>query len=269
MVLVTAGGGLLMVGPLVGHAVVRWIGWRVTLPVLLGYVPPSRALGHPRVCCRCCGEVLLSPTVIPAPPMLPWTIVGGRCRQCREPVALWVLAVELVTGALFGLAAWRIGWSLSLIPILVLLTGMVAASTVDLACWRIPSRFVFMTGVAAASAIAVAAAVGGYPASVVGAVVGGVTYLALLGVLHRCSPRQLGRGDVRLGLVIGIVVGWLGWSADQPITGPLTWTFNAALAAAAIALVVGLVLRLVRGSSRAYPFAPWLCSGALVTILLG
>ena len=39
--------GVAVVGPLLNHAVIRWIGWRVVLPPCLGRVPASRALGRP------------------------------------------------------------------------------------------------------------------------------------------------------------------------------------------------------------------------------
>jgi leader peptidase (prepilin peptidase) / N-methyltransferase len=233
LVLITAAGGLLAVGPLIHRAVQRWLAWRVALPILLGYVPERAALGRPPVSLR----------------------AGG--------------GVELITGLSFAMAGWRIGWSLSLLPVLVLAAGMVAASTVDVSCGRIPSRFVYLTAAGAVPAMAVAASLAGRPASMQGALLGGGMYLGLLGMLHVLSPRQLGRGDVRLGAVIGLVVGWLGWSAEQPIAGPLAGVFQAAMAAGLLGLVAGLVLRALRGDNRAYPFGPWLSAGAFVTILAG
>ena len=225
--------GAFVVGPLVRHAVTRWIGWRVVLPVLLGYVPERVALGRQRVAYPRAG------------------VVEGLC------------------GLTFGIAAWRLGWSLPLLPVLVLSTGMVATSTVDIRCWRVPTRFVVVTGVVALGSVGVVAVAGGQPASVWGAVLGGATYFGLLGALHMASPRQLGRGDVRLGLLIGLVVGWVGWSDAQPIAGPLQWVFQAAFAAGVIGLMVGLVLRMLRRSYQSYPFAPWLSLGAFLAIMIG
>lgn len=230
---VCAAGGAFVVGPFVSHAVARWIGWRVALPVLLGYVPRRAALGRQPVSYR------------------RWGVVEAMCALT------------------FGIAAWRFGWSLSLVPVLVLSTGMVAASTVDVRCWRIPTRFVVATGVVALLGVTIAAVVGGQPGSVGGALLGGATYFGLLGALHLASPRQLGRGDVRLGLLIGLVVGWVGWSADEPVAGPLQWVFQAAFAAGVIGLVVGLFLRVLRRSNAPYPFAPWMSLGAFLAIMIG
>jgi leader peptidase (prepilin peptidase) / N-methyltransferase len=232
LVLGVAGAGLLVVGPLVDRAVQRWLAWRVTLPILLGYIPERAALGRP-------------------------------------PLSLRTGGVPVVTSLVFTVSAWRIGWSLSLLPVLVLATGLVAASAVDLSCGRIPTRFVFLTAAAAGSAMLAAALLAGQPASMHGAWLGGAMYLVLLGTLHVLSPRQLGRGDVRLGAVIGLVVGWLGWTAEQPIAGPLTVVFQAALAAGLLGLAAGLAVRLVHGDNRAYPFGPWLSAGAFVAILAG
>jgi leader peptidase (prepilin peptidase) / N-methyltransferase len=233
LVLGMASAGLVVVGPLVDRAVQQWLAWRVTLPILLGYIPERAALGH-------------------------------RPRSLRTGGG-----VTVVTSLVFAVAAWRIGWSLSLLPVLMLATGMVAASAVDLSCGRIPTRFVYLTAVVVIPAMVAAALLAGQPASMHGAWLGGATYLGLLGTLHVLSPRQLGRGDVRLGGVIGLVVGWLGWTAEQPIAGPLTVVFQAAMAAGLLGLVAGLALRLLRGDNRAYPFGPWLSAGAFVTILVG
>lgn len=41
-------------------------------------------------------------------PVLSWLILGGKCRGCRAPISPRYLVVELLTGALFFYAAWRI-----------------------------------------------------------------------------------------------------------------------------------------------------------------
>ena len=84
--------GAVLVGPLLNHAVVHWIGWRVVLPPCFGRVPAAEALGPARArCSRCCRS--LAPAGLPA---LPATVVAGRCRGCGAGLARRYIALELV-----------------------------------------------------------------------------------------------------------------------------------------------------------------------------
>lgn len=263
--LAVAGVGALVVGPFLSHAVLRWMGWRVILPVLLGFVPSRDAVRAARMRCRRCETPV--PSWGAALPVMPWLAVAGRCRRCRDPLPGWVAAIEVATAATFGLATWRIGLNPALVPVLVLCAGLVAASAVDLACLRIPTRFVWLTAAAATVAIVVAAALDGVPRSALGALVGAGTYFALLAPLHLISPRLLGFGDVRLGVLAGLVVGWLAWTAELPVYGPMSGVLHAVLLSSLLGLVVGLGFLLTQDARRAYPFGPWLSLGAFVVIL--
>lgn len=260
--------GVLVVGPVVNHAVVRWIGWRVVLPQMTGSVAAVGEIGRPRVACRVCGAWLARPRAA-AVPMYSWLALGGRCAACRAAIPVrWPLAVELVVGLLWALAGLAVGWSAALVPVLVFLTGLVAASAVDLACGRIPTRFVYLTGVPVAATTVVAAIVDGEPESLVGGLVGAAVLLATLGTLWLISPRMLGFGDVRLGTLIGLVVGWVGWTADEPVLDPLGWVVQAMLVAGVLGSLAGGVLLVVRRRNQAYPFGPWLSLGGAVAVLL-
>jgi len=262
MLVVVAGlVGALVVAPFLNHAILRWLGWRVTLPLLFGRVPPLSSLGDPRVACRrCSGD--LAPGGLPA---WPWLAMRGRCRACREPLARWPLLVELATGALFALAAWQVDdWRL-LVPSLVLFTGLVAVSTVDLLCSRIPTRFVYRTG--AAVAVAALPRVAEAPDSVTGAAVGGALCLGALGAMHLVSPSMLGFGDVRLGTLIGLVVGWAGWTAAEPVLDPVARVVQAVFVAGIVGSLLGIVLLAIRRANQAYPFGPCLALGAVAVLL--
>jgi leader peptidase (prepilin peptidase)/N-methyltransferase len=255
--------GALIVGPFLSYAVLQWIGRRGVLPLLLGWEPDRAELGGPHPACRTCGESLTRRRL----PVLPWLAVGGRCRSCREGVGRWVLGVEAVTGVAFGVGVARVGWSAELMPMMVLIAGLVAASAVDLRCSRIPTQFVYLTDVGVAVAIGIAVLVDGGPSSLVGAVVGGAVYLGVLGAMWLVAGGGMGFGDVRLGMPIGLVAGWVGWESDHPVAGPLGGALLGLLVASLVAGLIGLVLLVVRRRSRPYPFGPWLSLGGLVAIL--
>ena len=82
-----------------------------------------------------------------------------------------------------------------------------------------------------------------------------------LGVLHLVSPRSMGFGDVKLAFVLGLVLGWLGWS--ELVLGLL----GGFLAGAVVG--VALIALRHRGRKDHLPFGPFLAFGTLVVLLWG
>jgi len=79
-------------------------------------------------------------------------------------------------------------------------------------------------------------------------------------VLWFIYPRGMGYGDVRLSGVLGIVLGYLGWS--ELLVG--------IYAGFAVGGVGGLLLSMLRVVDRkAYPFGPFMLVGAVIGVLLG
>ncbi len=255
--------GVGVVGPALNHAILRWMGWRVVVPVLLGRVPDRQELGHSYARCRDCGDHL-GPARSAA---LPWAVSAGSCPGCGSRLPRWCGAVETATGVSFGLAAGVAGWSASLLPVFVLFAGLVAMSAVDLWCMRIPTRFAHVTGVGVLAALVLATGIDAHADSLLGAAVGGAAFGGGLLALYLGSPRMLGLGDVRLGAVAGLVVGWLTWTPDHPVADPIAGVLSAALVAGLVGTVVGTVLLVIRRRSEPFPFGPSLALGAAVVAL--
>jgi leader peptidase (prepilin peptidase) / N-methyltransferase len=255
--------GVAVVGPLLNHAVVRWIGWRVVLPPCFGQVPERGAVGEARARCVGCARPL-APAGLPA---LPAAVVGGRCRACGSRLAPRHLAVELTTGVLFGLVAAVVGWSVALVPLLALGAGVVAMSAVDLAVMRIPTRFVYATAAVVAVGLVLASVVDGPARRLVGAGVGAAAFGGFLGVLHLISPRSLGFGDVRLATLVGAVVGWCAWRAAHPVLAPVQAVLYAGLLAGLVGSVAGGALLIVRRRDQPFPFGPALAAGGMAVAL--
>jgi leader peptidase (prepilin peptidase) / N-methyltransferase len=255
-------GGLL-VGPFVVHAVVRWTGWRVAVPLLLGWVPAPADVGRPRARCRRCAAAL-APGELPA---IAGLAAGGRCRRCGEPLAHAYVGVEVACALGWAVAAGVVGWSAVLAPVLALVTGLIAMSAVDLAVMRIPTRFVYVTALAVLGGAALVAVLDGPARRFVGAGVGALVLGGFLLVLHLASPRALGFGDVRLGVLVGAAAGWSAWRPDHPVLTPVQGVLNAGLVAGLAGSAVGLTLLVVRRRDRPFPFGPALALGGLVVTL--
>jgi leader peptidase (prepilin peptidase) / N-methyltransferase len=259
--------GLVIVGPVLNREILRWVGRRVVVAALVGRPLAWREVAPAPARCARCGRALEAVAIGPVS-LLPWILARGRCGACGERRPGWMAAVEVATAALFGAAAARLGWSAELPAVLVLLAGLVAVSAVDLVYLRIPTRFIHVTGAAAAAAIAAAAVASGPVGSVGGAALGAAIYAGFLGVFYLISPALLGFGDVRLAALIGAVVGWLAWAPDRPVEGPLTAVLRAAFVAGLVGTVAGFVLLAVRRQNRPFPFGPAMAAGAVFAVLV-
>jgi leader peptidase (prepilin peptidase) / N-methyltransferase len=259
--------GVGVVGPALNRAILRWVGRRVVVASLLGRPLSWREVAPAPARCAGCGAGL-EVHVAGDLSLLPWALAAGRCRSCRAWRPGWKAGVEAMTGALFGAAAARLGWSAELPAVLVLLAGLVAVSAVDLVYLRIPTRFIHLTGAAAAAAIATAAVAAGPVDALAGAALGAAVYAGFLGALYLLSPAMIGFGDVRLGALIGAVVGWLAWAPDEPVEGPLTAVLRAAFVAGLVGTVAGTVLLVIRRQSRPFPFGPAMAAGAVFAVLV-
>jgi len=166
-----------------------------------------------------------------------------------------------VTVALFVGLAVRYHDSWVLPAFLALAAGLVALSVIDLEHFLLPNRIVYPLAVTTVALLALAAVGDDAWPSFGRALLGGVFATVALGALHLLSPRSMGFGDVKLAFVLGLVLGWLGWS--ELVLG----LFCGFLAGA----VVGLALMVLRHRGRKdhLPFGPFLAFGTLVVLLWG
>ena len=171
------------------------------------------------------------------------------------------LAVVLVTAALFGAAGVRFGAAAELPIYLFVFASLVTVSAIDLRVSRLPNVIVAPTLAASALSMVVASAIRDDWGPMSRAVLGAVLYFGLLLVPHLISPRGMGFGDVKLGTVLGLAVGWLA----PGVTGVITLVFAAAVLGMVLGVVLGLVFR--AGWRGTFPLGPALAAGAVVVIL--
>lgn len=138
------------------------------------------------------------------------------------------------------------------------ITGVFAILLLLLAGWDIVARVIPNRLVYPGAVFALAAAPFLPADSYVGALIGGAIVLTLLALVHLWRSDAIGLGDVKLGALIGLALGF---------PGGLMALFAGALlggVAAAVALATG---RIQLRSTIAY--GPYLCAGALTVIILG
>jgi leader peptidase (prepilin peptidase)/N-methyltransferase len=194
-------------------------------------------------------------------PVLSWMLLKGRCRDCRTPISFRYPLIELVTATLFVAVGWWFGISAYTAAVLVVTAGGVALFTIDLEHHRLPFAITAATGLASGAALLVDGLIHGFgPAStatlsmLVWLTVYGVTWLATAG-------RGMGLGDVALAPVLGMVLGWLGWSVS------LVGLMSGFVLGAVFGIVL-MVTGRATGGTR-IPHGPFLLTGACLGMLAG
>ena len=170
------------------------------------------------------------------------------------------LAGPLLTALAFGGLAWRFGYQFDLLPYSVLAALGVALGVVDLIEQRLPSLLIYPGITLVSALLATSAILHSRGPDLLRALAGMVLLAAFYLVIALVSGGGLGAGDVKLGGLLGLALGWLTWSAL--VTATFLGWFTAAL--------VWLLLRIIRRLSRdsLLPMGPFLLAGALITVSL-
>jgi leader peptidase (prepilin peptidase)/N-methyltransferase len=199
-------------------------------------------------------------------PVLSWLMLRGKCRYCRRPIPDSPL-VELVLPALFllsyvfwpeplqGDALYVFGFWL------VFLVGFVALAVYDFKWFLLPDVIVFPLIVfACVQILAQAVFLGGTWQEVLGSLTGAVVISGLFYLIFRVSQGAwIGFGDVKLGIVLGLLAG-----AAVPA---LLVLFVASLVGTLLSLPLVLAGKANRKSHL--PFGPMLITGLIVVVLFG
>jgi leader peptidase (prepilin peptidase)/N-methyltransferase len=209
--------------------------------------------------------------------MAPWVpVIAGLIGAAAGVPLLWVAERMLrtrltfswpvragtiaATGGLVALVFWVFGPVWELPAYLYLALVAVVLSLVDIAEKRLPNALVYPSLVALPALLMMASASHGYWSALAGAFFGGAALFALYFVLALVSPSSIGMGDVKLGAVLGLALGYLGW------TPLLVGSVGAFLIGGLVALVALAARRVTLQGS--IPFGPSMLAGAFLGMLL-
>jgi leader peptidase (prepilin peptidase)/N-methyltransferase len=226
--------------------------------VVVHRVPLKQSIAHPASRCPSCGTPLGARDNIP---VISWLLLRGRCRSCGARISFRYPAIEILTGALFGVAVVRIHPATDLIAYIPLLWVLIVLSFIDLEHKLLPNRIVLPSLVAGVVLFGIAAGLGPGVSPFLRALEGAAASFAFFFLLAIISPRGMGMGDVKLSSVLGLALGYLGW-------GRLFAGFFIAFIAGAVG---GIALIAARGAKMKseVPFGPYLALGTIVSILFG
>jgi leader peptidase (prepilin peptidase) / N-methyltransferase len=225
------------------------------LNVVIYRVPRGESIVSPPSACPHCGTPIANRDNVP---VVSWLLLRGRCRSCAGPIAIRYPLVEATTSVLFATAALRYGFDAALPAILVLLAGLFALACIDFELRLLPRKVVYpLLAMVVLLLVAASIGTGNYRALWIAAACA-VAWFGLFFVINRVDARYLGFGDVRLALVLGFGLGWLG------VVTALVGFFAANL----LGVVVGLTLLGMHRIDRneQIPYGVFLAVGAAIAI---
>jgi leader peptidase (prepilin peptidase) / N-methyltransferase len=188
-------------------------------------------------------------------PLLP----AARCGGCRRRIGAPPFALEAAALAVAGLVvvSARGGAPLPVVALAGWAAVSVALTFIDLAVHRLPDRLTLPVAGWVVLVLGLAALVSGGPwvRSVLAGLACGGGFLLMTLV---AGDAAFGLGDAKLALSIGVLLGWLGWTAV--VLGLAVAFLSGGLVAAAL-----LLTRRV-GRRDALPFGPYLVLGTLAVL---
>lgn len=221
------------------------------LALLAGRYGSGRSVLFGRSTCDSCGRMLAARDLVP---LVSWTFLRGRCRNCGARIDAATVLIELAAliGAVIASATLSgpYIWAGCILAWWLIAIAAIDAWHLEIPDWL--SLPLLLLG------LLVALWQGAWPAfdSAIGAACGFAAFTVIAWVYRRVRGRVgLGEGDARLLAAAGAWVGWQGLASV---------VLYGAVAALAYALAAGAVRSSMRPET-AVPFGPFLGLGLWIT----
>jgi leader peptidase (prepilin peptidase) / N-methyltransferase len=189
-------------------------------------------------------------------PVISWILLGGRCAGCKTRISLQYPIIEIMTGLIFGVAAWLYGPSPLLVARLLFACAMIVLFMIDLQ-HRILPNVITVPGTVVGLAFSTV-----LPPGLRDAIIGAMLCsLALFGMGELVSrvlgKEALGFGDVKMTAMMGAFLGW-------------KLTLVALFLASFLGSVIGIgLVALTRNRDYQIPLGSFLAIGALAAAAVG
>lgn len=242
--------------------------------VCIDRLPRGQSIIKPPSHCSACNHKL---GILDLVPLFSYLWLRGRCRYCRAHIPLRLPVVEGITGFLFAFLYWKFGLGLELGIFLVYACLLIIIFVIDLENQLVLDKVTYPAmalalafsffwpgirevGELGGSTIsqAVSSVAGEAISRAVISLAGGVLGLVAIALPFIIYRRGMGMGDVKLGALVGLMTGY-----------PLVLV--ALLLSVITGGLVGTILLVFRVKKRSdpIPFAPFLATSAMVTLLWG
>lgn len=213
-------------------------------------VPKKQSIVSPPSHCTSCHRKL---GVLDLIPVFSYLLLKGKCRGCGSKISPVYPFMEFVTGGLFALSFYMLGFTAELIVALLFVSLLVIITVSDIAYMIIPNK-VLLPFAVVLFGLRLVIPLEIWWDSILGAVVG----FLILYLIAVVSKGGMGGGDIKLFFVIGLVLG---------TTNTLVTLFLAAL----IGSIAGMIILKRSGQGRKTPvaFGPSIALAAVIAYFWG
>lgn len=170
------------------------------------------------------------------------------------------MVLEMLTAVLFSALAWRVGARPELLAYSWFAAAGVLLAAIDWRTRRLPTRLIWPSAGVLVVLLGIAAAVDDAWGLLLRSAAAMLVLFTFYGLLYVVRPGELGGGDLRIGVMSGLALGWAGWPAVAAGT-LLSW-------GAAAALLVVLRIRRQGNAPRDLPLGPLLVIGSIASVLI-
>lgn len=216
---------------------------------------PPFNLMVPRSACPSCSQLITAWQNIP---LLSWLLLRGKCRNCKNPISVQYPLVELLTGILSLLVAWKFGASLQTCFALLFTWSLICLALIDLHTTLLPDSITLPL-------MWLGLCLSLYPVFVdthqalIGAAAGYMTLWLVFQTFKLITGKDgMGFGDFKLLAALGA---WLGW-VKLPIIILLS-----SLAGAVIGIMMLVFFKHQR--DKPIPFGPYLAIAGWIALIWG
>ena len=224
------------------------------LNVVIWRVPRNESIVSPPSHCSSCNKQIAPYDNIP---LISWLILGGRCRHCKKEISSRYIIVEFITGLLTVFMVVTYGISTEFFIKIFYVYMLIAITYIDFDHYIIPNEFILL-GVTSLLFIHF---FNGLPISKLDGFYGAITFGGFLYFIGKVAElilkkESMGFGDVKLGLVLGGLLGLklsiLGLFLSFLISGLFT--------------IIGISLFKMKSKGE-IPFGPFMAAATLVIFL--
>lgn len=199
-------------------------------------------------------------------PVFSWMFLRGKCRYCRKSISIQYPIIEILTAVLFVFSyhLWSYGLNgLNLVLFvfwLIILTNFIALALYDFKWFILPSKLIYWTFWFEILYLITSLIIEKDIQLAIGSIIGFIILGGFFYVIFQVSKGSwIGGGDIRLGALLGFLVG-----------GPLAsilLLFGASLLGTVYALPF-IAKGKLKGSSKV-PFGPFLIISAFIVFFFG
>lgn len=212
--------------------------------------------------CVKCKETIAPHDLIP---LVSYLVLRGKCRNCSTAISIYYPLIELFTGVLFALMYLKYPFisengAFSGNAAALFLLNLYFMSVLSFSFFY-DLKYMFVSDRVMIPAILIALISSVLPGTphIIDSLLGALIAFTLFAVQIVASRgKWLGGGDVRIGVFMGLVLGW-----EQTIVA-LFMAYIVGACSAVLTIVTG-----DKGAKSKVPFVPFLVIGTLISLFLG